>query len=155
MFTRSLPVVAMTALLAATAVTQASAQSCCSCTYTCVPPPPPQIQPPQIQIWGLTPAYTVNQGPVYSGPGRYTAPIYEGEVSTVDYPYSGSSDFFDAGPNADPFRNNLYHPYWPMLRGLSLRPGRFHRTVLYHRASASRAMAAPHVHKDQQDSAGL
>jgi len=114
MFTRLLSLVGFAAFIAAAAATPAMAGSCCgTCAYACAPPAP-------IQIWGLVPSHGVNQGPVYTGPGYYTSPTYETEVSTADYPYSGSSDFYDAGPYADPFRNDLYHPYWPML------PGRLH-----------------------------
>jgi hypothetical protein len=79
MLARALSVLATTAIVSVAAATQAMA--CCGCAYTCAPP--------QVQIWGLSPSFVVNQGPVYSGPGIYTAPTYEGEVSTVDYPYVG------------------------------------------------------------------
>jgi hypothetical protein len=98
MFARPLTVLALTALVSAAAATQAMA--CCGCAHTCAPP--------QIQVWGLTPSYVVNQGPVYSGPGFYTSPTYEGEVSTVDYPYVGYSDY----PRDRPYRNRAYPPYW-------------------------------------------
>ena len=98
MFARPLTVLALTALVSAAAATQAMA--CCGCAHTCAPP--------QIQVWGLTPSYVVNQGPVYSGPGFYTSPTYEGEVSTVDYPYVGYSDY----PRYRPYRNRAYQPYW-------------------------------------------
>ena len=110
MSARSLSLLALTALLAAVAATPVQAGSCCGCGNACAPPP-------QIQIWGLSPTYVVNHGPVYSGPGFYTAPTYEGEVSTVDYPYVGTypSHYFyrpyDGGPYADPFRHRLYHRY--------------------------------------------
>jgi hypothetical protein len=84
MFARSLALLALTAFVAAAAVPPALAGSCCGCAYACAPPP-------QIQIWGLSPTYVVNQGPVYSGPGFYTSPTYEGEVVRVDYPYVGYS----------------------------------------------------------------
>jgi hypothetical protein len=82
MITRTLSLLALTAFVSAAAATQASAGACCGCAYTCAPPA-------QVQIWGLSPSYVVNQGPVYTGPGYYTAPTYEGEASTVDYPYVG------------------------------------------------------------------
>src|ERR1700722_13006491 len=85
MLTRSPSPLALTAFVAA-AATPAQAGSCCGCAHGCA-------SPPQIQIWGLSPAFVVNQGPVYSGPGFYTAPIYEGESSTVDYPYVGWGDY--------------------------------------------------------------
>jgi hypothetical protein len=88
MFARSLSLLALTTLVAAATATQALAGSCCGCAYTCAPPAPAQIQ-----IWGLSPTYVVNQGPVYSGPGFYTEPTYEGEVSTADYPYVGIGVF--------------------------------------------------------------
>jgi hypothetical protein len=111
MLARSLSLLALTAFVSAAAATQALAGSCCGCPYTCAPPA-------QVQIWGLSPSFVVNQGPVYSGPGFYTAPTYEGEVSTADYPYVGSGDYpryyrpYDGAPYAEPFRHRLYHPYW-------------------------------------------
>lgn len=116
-----LSLLAATAFVSAVAATQANAQ-CCGCSYTCGAP----ALPAPVQIWGLSPGYVVNQGPVYSGPGFYTSPIYEGEVSTVDYPYVGEYPY-DGGPYADPFRHHLYHPYWPNL------PQRPHHFGLLHR----------------------
>src|SRR5258708_7461564 len=84
MFARSLSIIALTAVVSAAAATQAVA--CCGCAYTCAPPA-------QVQIWGLSPAYVVNQGPVFSGPGYYTAPTYEVETLTSDYPYVGYGGF--------------------------------------------------------------
>src|SRR5882724_8409979 len=106
MMTRSFALLAATAFVAAGAAMPAMAGSCCGCAYTCAPPA-------QVQIWGLSPEYVVNQGPVFSGPGFYTAPTYEGEASTVDYPYIryGAYPRYDGGPDADPFRHRLYHKY--------------------------------------------
>src|SRR6202035_5868898 len=92
MIARSLSLLALTAFVSA-AATQALAGSCCRCAYTCALPAPVQMRPAQIQIWGLSPTYVVNQGPVYSGPGFYTAPTYEGEASTAGYPYVRYSDY--------------------------------------------------------------
>jgi hypothetical protein len=152
MFARSLSLLALTAAVAAATATQALAGSCCGCAYTCAPPTPAQIQ-----IWGLSPAYVVNQGPVYSGPGFYTAPTYEGEVSTADYPYVGNGFYpryyrpYDGGPYADPFRHRLYHSYWP--GELPVRP---HHFEILHRHGASVTMSGdPHwvsrSHKDFRD----
>jgi hypothetical protein len=111
MFARSLSLLALTAFVAAAAVPPALAGSCCGCAYTCA-------QPAQVQIWGLSPSYVVNQGPVFTGPGFYTSPTYEGETSTVDYPYVGYGDYpryhrpYDGGLYADPFRHRPYHRYW-------------------------------------------
>ena len=113
-----LSLLAATAFVSTVVATQANAQ-CCGCSYTCGGPAP-------IQIWGLYPGYVVNQGPVYSGPGFYTSPTYQGEVSTIDYPYTGEYPY-DGGPYADPFRHHLYHPYWPNL------PGRVHHFSTLHR----------------------
>jgi hypothetical protein len=85
MLKRSLALLAATAFITAAAATEAAA-GCCYCVHICPPPA-------QIQIWGLSPAYVVNLGPVYSGPGIYTSPTYEGEVSTVDYPYVGYGSY--------------------------------------------------------------
>jgi hypothetical protein len=92
MIARSLSLLALPAFVLA-AATPALAGSCCRCAYTCAPPAQVQMLPAQIQIWGLSPTYVMNQGPVYSGPGFYTAPIYEGEASTAGYPYVGYSDY--------------------------------------------------------------
>jgi hypothetical protein len=111
MFVRSLSLLALAAFVSAGAAPQAMAGSCCGCANTCAPPA-------QVQIWGLSPSYVVNQGPVYSGPGFYTEPTYEGELSTVDYPYVGNGYYpryyrpYDGGPYADPFRHRVYHRYW-------------------------------------------
>jgi hypothetical protein len=117
MITRSLSLLALAAFVSAAAATQAMA-GCCGCAYTCAPPA-------QVQIWRLSPSYVVNQGPVYTGPGFYTSPTYEGEVSTVDYPYVGTGYYrpYDGGPYADPFRHHLYHHYWHGL--LPARPHHF------------------------------
>jgi hypothetical protein len=107
MFARSLSLLALTAVVSTAAATQALA--CCGCAYTCAPPA-------QVQIWGLTPSFVVNQGPVYSGPGFYTSPTYEGETSTVDYPYVGYGNYprydypYESG--SYPFRHRTYHRYW-------------------------------------------
>jgi hypothetical protein len=109
MIRRSLSLLALTAFISAAAATQALA--CCGCAYTCAPPAP-------VQIWGLSPSYVVNQGPVYTGPGIYTSPTYEAEVSTLDYPYVGYGDYrrhdypYDGGPYGDPFRHRVYHRHW-------------------------------------------
>lgn len=104
MFRRSLALLALTASASAAAAAQAMA--CCGCAYACAPPAP-------AQTWGLSPSYGVNQGPVYSGSGYYTAPTYEGEASTADYPYVGYGDYrrYDF-PHADPLQHRLYYPYW-------------------------------------------
>ena len=46
-----------------------------------------------IQIWGLSPNYVLNQGPVYTGPGYTTMPTYEGEASTARFPYVASDGY--------------------------------------------------------------
>src|ERR1700722_18948165 len=99
MITRSLSLFALAAF--ASAVAAAPAMACCGgCDYACAPPA-------QIQIWGLSPTYVVNQGPVYSGPGFYSSPTYEGETLTVDYPYVGGYPRYyrpyDGGPTIEPF----------------------------------------------------
>jgi hypothetical protein len=138
MLARSLSLLALTAFVAAAAVPPAQAGSCCGCAYTCAPPA-------QIQIWGLSPSYVVNQGPVFTGPGFYTSPTYEGETSTVDYPYVGNGDYpryhrpYDNGPYTAPFRHRLYHPYWH--GGLSERPFYRHDTgMLYRHGFGPRAI---------------
>jgi hypothetical protein len=141
MRTRSLALLAATAFISVAAATQATA-GCCDCAYTCAPPP-------QIQIWGLSPSYVVNQGPVYTGPGFYTGPTYEGEVSTVDYPYIGYGGYpryyrrYEGGPYSDRFRHHIYHSSWGVLPE---RPHHFEvierrRTgVIYRRGFGSRSI---------------
>ena len=98
MLARSLSLLALTAFVSAAAAATALACSCCGgCAYHCAPPA-------QIQIWGLSPVYVVNQGPIFSGPGFYTSPTYQGEVSTVDYPYVGNGDY--------PRYYRPHHQYW-------------------------------------------
>ena len=130
MFVRSLSLLALAAFVSAAAATQAMA--CCGCAYTCAPPA-------QVQIWGLTPSYVVNQGPVYTGPGFYTSPTYEGEASTVDYPYVGYGDY------------PRYHRYWQ--GALPERPRHFqmfHRhetSVIYRHGFGPRAITmSPEQH---------
>jgi hypothetical protein len=119
MITRSLSLLALAAF--ASAIAAAPAMACCGCAYTCAPPA--QILPWEIQTWGQSPSYVVNQGPVYTGPGFYTSPTYEGETLTVDYPYVGPFGYpgyrpypgyrrYEGGPSIEPFRHRLYHPYW-------------------------------------------
>ena len=86
MFRRSLFLVALTAVVTAAAATQAGARSCYRCAHTYARPVP-------IQIWGLSPVYVVNQGPVYTGPGFTTSPIWEEEASTAGFPYVRDSDY--------------------------------------------------------------
>jgi hypothetical protein len=132
MLARSLSLLALTGFVSAAAAAPALAGSCCGgCAYTCAPPA-------QIQIWGLSPVYVVNQGPIFSGPGFYTSPTYQGEVSTVDYPYVGNGDYpryyrpYDGGPYADPFRHRLYHQYWQ-----GALPARPHHFEILHRRDTS------------------
>jgi hypothetical protein len=114
MITRSLSLLALAAF--ASALAAAPAMACCGCAYTCAPPT--QVQTWGSQTWGLSPSYVVNQGPVFTGPGFYTSPTYEGETLTVDYPYVGPYGYpgnyrpYDGGPAGEPFRHRLYHPYW-------------------------------------------
>jgi hypothetical protein len=113
MMTRWFSLLGATAFVAAAAATPAMA--CCGCAYTCAPPA--QVPPAQVQIWGLSPQFVVNQGPVFSGPGYYTAPTFEGESLTIDYPYVGYGEPrhyrpYDGAPSADPFRHRLHHEYW-------------------------------------------
>jgi len=111
MLARTLAPLALTAFVTAAAAAPALAGSCCGgCAYTCAPPA-------QIQIWGLSPVYVVNQGPVLSGPGFYASPTYQGEVSTADYPYVG---------------NRLSHQYWQ-----GAPPARPHHFEALHRREAS------------------
>jgi hypothetical protein len=161
MITRTLSLLALTAFVAAAAATQASAGSCCGCAYTCAPPA-------QVQIWGLSPSYVVNQGPVYTGPGYYTAPTYAEEASTVDYPYVGYGGYtryerpYDGGPYSDPFRHRLYHKYWEGV--LPARPHHFavlsrhEADVVYRSGFGRRAMTmsidgrlASRGHRDFRD----
>ena len=113
--TRWFSLLAATAFVAVAAATPAMAGACCGCAYSCAPPA--QLLPPQVQIWGLSPEFVVNQGPVFSGPGYYTAPTFEGESSTVDYPYVGYGHPryyrpYDGASSAEPFRHRFYHQHW-------------------------------------------
>jgi hypothetical protein len=142
MFGRSLSLIALTAFVSAAAATQATA--CCGCAYTCAPPVP-------VQIWGLSPSFGVNQGPVFSGPGYYTSPTFEGETLTVDYPYVGYGDYPRYGYPYEPFRRRVYHPNWqgtlterPQHSGMVYR----HETgVTYRRGFGPRAITMSGVER--------
>ncbi|HWF94041.1 MAG TPA: hypothetical protein VG291_03685 [Xanthobacteraceae bacterium] len=141
MITRTLSLLALAAVVSASAATQAMA--CCGCAYTCAPPA-------QVQIWGQSPTYAVNQGPVFTGPDYYTSPTFEGDTLTVDYPYVGPGGYpgyyrpYDGGGYTEPFRRRLYHPYWQ--GALPERPHHFemlHRHeagVIYRRGFGRRAI---------------
>jgi len=131
MFQRSLVLLALGVALAAP--TSEAAAGCCSCALPCAAPAP-------ITIWGLSPMYGVNQGPVYSGPGYTTLPTYEGEASTVGYPYVGYERGYDPYPGytyppytgepyADPLRHQVYRSTW---RAAALPT--FYRRGFYHHA---------------------
>jgi hypothetical protein len=140
MLRRSLTLIALTAFVSAAAATQAMA--CRGCAYACAPPVP-------VQIWGLS-SFGVNQGPVYTGPGYYASPTYEGETLKVDYPYVGYGDYQRRDypayeyPYLEPFRHRVYHPYWHST--LPERPrhfGTFYRheaNVFYHHGFGPRAI---------------
>jgi hypothetical protein len=144
MSTRSLALLALAALVAAAAATPALA--CCGCAYTCAPPP-------QVQIWGLAPSFVVNQGPVYTGPGFYTSPTYEGETLTADYPYVGYGDYPRYRYGSEPYRG--YEPYWQ--GGLGVRRHfttlrRHEADVLYRPGFGRRAMTmSMRGHRDYRD----
>jgi hypothetical protein len=141
MIKRTLSLLALAAFVSASAATQAMA--CCGCADTCAPPA-------QVQIWGQSPSYVVNQGPIFTGPGFYASPTYEGDMLTVDYPYVGPGRYpgyyrpYDGGPYTEPFRHRLYHPYWQ--GALPAGPHRFemlHRHeagVIYRRGFGPRAI---------------
>jgi hypothetical protein len=84
--------------------------ACCGCAYTCAPPVP-------VQICGLSPSFGVNQGPVYSGPGYYTSPTYEGETLTADYPYVGYGNYprHDYPAYEYPYSERFRHRHFGML----------------------------------------
>jgi hypothetical protein len=114
MIRRSLALFALGLALAA-GTGEATAQ-CCNCAISCWGPAP-------VTIWGLSPAYRVNQGPVFSGPGYTTLPSYEGEAPTYEYPYVGYEGGYvpyghpyyrpyDGGPYSDPLRHHVHHGYW-------------------------------------------
>ena len=90
----SLHLLALGALLAGACATPAAAR----CAIACAPPA-------HLQIWGLSPGYVVNQGPVYSGPGFTTWPTFEGEQSTLGYPYVR----YESYPGYRPFPD-FYQP---------------------------------------------
>ena len=145
---------ALTALAVAAAAPPVAAQCCRGCAYGCAPPVAVEVPPAPIQIWGLTPSFVVNQGPVYSGPGFYTSPTYEGETLTVDYPHTGYYAPFDRGPY-DSFRHQLYSPYWPYLPGGHPRHfTTFHRSeggVIYQRGFGPRALTMSERHHGDRD----
>jgi hypothetical protein len=155
MFRRSLALLALAVFVSAAAATEAVA--CSGRASTCAPPA-------QVQIWGLSPSYGVNQGPVYSGPGYYTSPTYEGETSTIDYPYVGNSDYRPYGdyrrydrPDAEHMPHRRPYPFWQGT--LPERPrhlGMIHRHDVgdSYRRSGPRAITmsrAGHLRRDLRD----
>jgi len=135
MFRRSLALLALGFALAAP--TSEAAAGCCSCAMPCGAPAP-------VTIWGLSPAYGVNQGPVYSGPGYTTLPTYEGEASTYEYPYVGyeggyapypsyrSYRPYDGGPYVSPLRHRFYHGYWRDRAPLQPYPASYRNSFYRH-----------------------
>jgi hypothetical protein len=156
MFRRSLALFALGLALAAP--TSEAAAGCCSCAMPCWAPAP-------ITIWGLSPAYGVNQGPVYSGPGYTTLPTYEGEVSTVDYPYVGYEGGYapypgyryyrpyEGGPDGDPLRRHAYHGYWhdPLPYPASYRHGFYRHSGPRVLSVSVGAHGMPRAHRIDRD----
>jgi hypothetical protein len=154
MIKRSLALLALGALALAASANVAAAQ-CCSCAMPCAAPAP-------ITIWGLSPAYGVNQGPVYSGPGYTTLPTYEGEASTVDYPYVGYEGGYepyrgypyyrpyDGRRYADPFSHRVRGGYWRDVAPL-YRHGFYRHVVMPRVLTVSAVHAMPRMHRIDHD----
>jgi hypothetical protein len=85
MFRRSLYILACSAAALAMA-SPAAAGWCCECVPDC----PPVQYIPVLELPEVTPVYVVNHGPVYTGPGIVSAPMfYKLRTSTAPYPYIG------------------------------------------------------------------
>jgi hypothetical protein len=110
----------------------------------------------------------VNQGPVYTGPGYTTLPTYEGEASTLEYPYVGyeggyapypayrSYRPYDGGPYSDPLRHDIYRPSWRAPAPMSLYPA--YRRGFYRHVGGPRVLTVsvgahgmPRVHRFDRD----
>jgi hypothetical protein len=146
---------ALVALGLAVAVpTAEAAAGCCNCAMPCRAPAlitPALPTPAPITIWGLSPSYGVNQGPVYSGPGYTTLPTYEGEASTVEYPYVGHEGGYAPYP---PYR--FYRPNWHAAAPLSPYPA--YRHAFYRHLAGPRVLTVsvgahvmPRVHRPDPD----
>jgi hypothetical protein len=68
----------------------ATAGGCCECVPGC----PPAEYLPVLELPDATPIYVVNQGPVYTGPGIVSMPMfYKLRTSTAPYPYIGHESY--------------------------------------------------------------
>jgi hypothetical protein len=83
MSSRPLAIAALAAAVLA-APASAGAGSPCCCSDPCVAPAPVMHVYRPYEIPRI---YIVNQGPVYSGPGIFTAPLVVGSPPMADYPY--------------------------------------------------------------------
>jgi hypothetical protein len=94
MLRRSLQVLAIGAVTATAAVSQAAAGSCCApCWSSCVTSQyiPVVVVPSVVPV----PIYVVNQGPIYTGPGIVTYPGYfDTPVYRAPYPYVGADYYY-------------------------------------------------------------
>ena len=122
MIRRSLQWLALGALTASAAVTQAAAGSCCNvCAAPCVAPVPVVA----VQPVPVPPVFVVNQGPLYTGPGIMTYPGYFNEWrAPAFYPYVSVDYYYPA-----------YSPYY-------YEPRRY-RHVSYRAKPAHRAYTRP------------
>jgi hypothetical protein len=93
MFRRSVYLFAASALAALALASTAKAGGCCECVAIPVCPPAEYI--PVLEVPEVTPIYVVNHGPVYTGPGIVSAPMfYKLRTSTAPYPYIGHEPYY-------------------------------------------------------------
>jgi hypothetical protein len=93
MYRRSLYLLAASAAAALAFANPANAGGCCECVA--IPTCPPAEYIPVLELPEVTPIYVVNQGPVYTGPGIVSAPMfYKLRTSTAPYPYIGHEHYY-------------------------------------------------------------
>jgi hypothetical protein len=93
MFRRSLYLFAASAVAALAVASPAAAGGCCECIA--MPACPPAEYLPVLELPEVTPIYVVNHGPVYTGPGIVSAPMfYKLRTSTAPYPYIGHEHYY-------------------------------------------------------------
>jgi len=91
MFRRSLYLVAVSAIASMALSSPAAAGGCCECVPAC----PPAEYIPVLELPEVTPIYVVNHGPVFTGPGIVSAPMfYKLRTSTAPYPYIGHEHYY-------------------------------------------------------------
>src|SRR5262245_40777505 len=111
MLRRSLQVLAIGAVTATAAVSQAAAGSCCSPCWSSCAAPAAFIPVVDVVPVYVAPIYVVNQGPVFTGPGIVTYPGYfDAPVYRAPYPYV-ATDYYNPYPRYRSVKRTAYRSY--------------------------------------------